>query len=81
MNQPLDLISTEIVFRSLYHFSQAVLRGDATDAVSYLVKRQKLLDCLKLGVSAIERLTLTLNKFGLYLLKLTLMKPLRKMCF
>ncbi|MCW5318106.1 hypothetical protein GTQ43_31435 [Nostoc sp. KVJ3] len=34
LNQPLDLISTEMVFRSLYHFSQAVLRGDASDSES-----------------------------------------------
>jgi hypothetical protein len=41
LNQPLDRISTEMVFRGLYHFSQAVLRGDASEVVSYLVERQK----------------------------------------
>jgi len=35
LNQPLDLISTEMVFRSLYHFSRAVLRGECDDVVSY----------------------------------------------
>ena len=47
LNQPLDRISTEMIFRSLYHFSQAVLRGDASDAVPYLVERQKLLGLVK----------------------------------
>jgi len=47
LNQPLDLISTEMVFRSLYHFSQAVLRGDASDAVPYLVQHQKLFGLVK----------------------------------
>lgn len=47
LNQPLDLISTEMVFRSLYHFSQAVLRGDATEVVTYLVERQKLFGLVK----------------------------------
>jgi hypothetical protein len=47
LNQPLDLISTEMVFRSLYHFSQAVLRGDASDAVPYLVEHQKLFGLVK----------------------------------
>lgn len=44
MNQPLDLISTEMVFGSLYHLYQAVLRGDA---VLYLVERQKLFGLVK----------------------------------
>ncbi|MGI2909743.1 IS4 family transposase, partial [Hassallia sp. VBCCA 56010] len=47
LNQPLDMISTEMVFRSLYHFSQAVLRGDASDPVPYLVERQKLFGLVK----------------------------------
>ena len=29
LNQPLERISPEMVFRGLYHFSRAVLRGDA----------------------------------------------------
>ncbi|MEH1930068.1 hypothetical protein [Nostoc sp.] len=33
LNQPLDRIYTEIFSRSLYHLSQAILRGDASDAV------------------------------------------------
>jgi hypothetical protein len=47
LNQPLDLISTEMVFRSLYHFSAAVLRGEASDVVSYLVERHKLFGLVK----------------------------------
>lgn len=47
LNQPLDRISTEMVFRSLYHFSQAILRGDASDAVPYLVEHQKLFGLVK----------------------------------
>jgi len=47
LNQPLDLISTEMVFRSLYHFSQAFLRGDATDLISYLIQHQKLFGLVK----------------------------------
>jgi Transposase DDE domain len=47
LQQPLDRISTEMVFRSLYHFSQAVLRGDASDAVPYLVEHQKLFGLVK----------------------------------
>ncbi|QIR40958.1 IS4 family transposase [Tolypothrix sp. PCC 7910] len=47
LNQPLDRISTEMVFRSLYHFSQAVLRGDASEAIPYLVEHQKLFGLVK----------------------------------
>jgi hypothetical protein len=47
LNQPLDLISTEMVFRSLYHFSQAFLRGDATDLLSYLIQHHKLFGLIK----------------------------------
>lgn len=47
LNQSLDLISTEMIFRSLYRFSQAVIRGEASDVVSYLVERQKLFGLIK----------------------------------
>lgn len=47
LNEPLDRISTEMVFRALYHFSQAVLRGEASDVVSYLVERSKLFGLVK----------------------------------
>ncbi len=47
LNQTLDRIYTEMVFRSLYHFSKAVLRGDASEAVPYLVKHRKLFGLVK----------------------------------
>lgn len=32
---PFDRISLEMVFRGLYHFTQAYARGEATDPVKY----------------------------------------------
>jgi hypothetical protein len=36
-----------MVFRSLYHFSAAILRSEAADVVSYFVERQKLFGLVK----------------------------------
>ncbi|YAG16353.1 Transposase [Nostoc sp. DSM 114161] len=36
-----------MIFRSLYHFSQAVLRGDASEAIPYLVEHQRLFGLVK----------------------------------
>lgn len=47
LNQPKERISTEMVFRGLYHFSQAVLRDEASDVVTYLIERHKLLGLVK----------------------------------
>ena len=47
LNQPLDKISTEMVFRALYHFSRAVLRGESDDVVRYLVEHHKLFGLVK----------------------------------
>ncbi len=47
LNQPLERISTEMVFRSLYHFLRAVLREEADDVVTYLVEHDKLLGLVK----------------------------------
>jgi Transposase DDE domain len=47
LNQPLERISTEMVFRGLYHFSQALLRGEASEVVTYLIERQKLFGLVK----------------------------------
>ncbi len=47
LNQPLDLISTEMLFRALYHYSRAVLRGESDDIVSYLVEHYKLFGLVK----------------------------------
>ncbi len=33
---PFDRISLEMIFRGLYHFTQAYKRGEATDPVKYL---------------------------------------------
>ena len=35
MALPFDRISLEMVFRGIYHFSQAYLRGDTTDPIAY----------------------------------------------
>lgn len=47
LNQPIERISVEMVFRAFYHFSQALLRGQASDLVSYLVEHHKLLGLVK----------------------------------
>ena len=47
LNQPLERISVEMVFRGLYHFAHAFLRGDATDVVVYLKTKAKLLGVVK----------------------------------
>lgn len=36
LNQPLAALSLEMVYRSLYHFTGAFQRGEATDVVAYL---------------------------------------------
>jgi len=36
-----------MVFRGLYHFLRSVLRGENTDAVTYLVKHHKMLGLIK----------------------------------
>ncbi|MBN3883312.1 MAG: hypothetical protein HWQ44_10075 [Nostoc sp. JL34] len=36
-----------MVFRGLYHFFQAVIRNDASEAVPYLVEPQKLFGLVK----------------------------------
>lgn len=43
----LERISLEMVFRSLYHFSQALLRGETVDLVPYLVEHQQLFGLVK----------------------------------
>ena len=47
LNQPFAAISMEMVYRSLYYFSQAAHRGQATDIVDYLVAHAKLLGIRK----------------------------------
>ncbi|MDP9381816.1 MAG: hypothetical protein M3Q29_17055, partial [Chloroflexota bacterium] len=40
-------LSIEMVYRGLYHFTQAYHRGDASDPVSYLAANAKQLGILK----------------------------------
>ncbi len=47
LNQPFAALSLEMVYRSLYHFTQTYHRGEATDVVQYLVANAKWLGILK----------------------------------
>jgi hypothetical protein len=47
LRQPFAMISVEMVYRGLYHFSQAYKRGDASDPVVYLAKKASVLDIIK----------------------------------
>ena len=47
LNQPLERISMEMVFRGLYHYAQALLRGTQQTVVSFLVENHRLLALLK----------------------------------
>jgi Transposase DDE domain len=47
LSQPKERISVEMVFRGLYHFSQALLRGEKVDVVTYLVEHHRVLGLIK----------------------------------
>jgi hypothetical protein len=47
LNQPFAAISIEMVYRSLYFFTQAHHRGEADDVVTYLAANAKLLGIVK----------------------------------
>lgn len=47
LNQPLERISMEMVFRGLYHYAQALLRGSHQTAVAFLVENYRLLALVK----------------------------------
>jgi hypothetical protein len=47
LKKPLEKISVEMVFRGLYHYSKASERGDATDVISYYVKKHEILSLVK----------------------------------
>ena len=47
LSQPKERISSEMVFRGLYHFSRALLRGEDDDVVSYLVTHHQPLGLIK----------------------------------
>lgn len=64
---PFQALSLEMVFRALYHFTQAYHRGDATDPIAYLVQHAKLLGIIKRKRKArapAELLLLTIPKFA-----------------
>ena len=47
LRQPFAMISIEMVYRGLYHFSQAYHRGDADDPVTYLARKSSDLSIIK----------------------------------
>jgi len=47
LQKPFAAISVEMVYRSLYFFGQAVLRGETTDLIAYLAANAKPLGLLK----------------------------------
>jgi hypothetical protein len=47
LNEPLERISVEMVFRAFYHYSRALTRGETVDLVTYLVEHAKLLGLVK----------------------------------
>jgi hypothetical protein len=47
MNQPLDAISLEMVFRGLYHFNSFSKRGEASDVILFLSTNAKRLGLVK----------------------------------
>jgi Transposase DDE domain len=47
LNQPFAAISMEMIYRSLYFFTQAHQRGQADDVVTYLAANTKLLSIVK----------------------------------
>jgi hypothetical protein len=47
LNQPFAAISIEMVYRSLYFFTQARQRGETNDVVAYLAQEAKLLGIVK----------------------------------
>jgi len=47
LNEPLEQISVELVFRAFYHYSRALMRGETPELVPYLVHHAKLLGLVK----------------------------------
>jgi hypothetical protein len=67
MDLPFQAISTEMVFRGLYHFTQAYHRGAATDPITYFVQQARLLGIVKRQRkirSPVELLALTIPKLA-----------------
>ena len=65
LNQPFAALSLEMVYRSVYFFTTAYQRGEATDPVAYLAAEAKLLGILKrkrkTKPSPLQVLTLTIR--------------------
>lgn len=67
MDLPFQAISMEMVFRGLYHFTQAYQRREASDPVAYFVQNAKLLGIVKRKRkirSPVELLALTIPKLA-----------------
>ncbi|MCL5996189.1 MAG: hypothetical protein M1546_09040 [Chloroflexi bacterium] len=47
LNHPFAALSMEMVYRSLYYFTQAHHRGEATEVVLYLAAHAKLFGLIK----------------------------------
>ena len=47
LSLPKSRLSVEMVFRGLYHFSRTVLRGKATDVVTYFAHNYQMLGLIK----------------------------------
>jgi Transposase DDE domain len=47
LRQPFGAVSLEMVYRSLYYFTQAYHRGETTDPIDYLASHAKLLGIVK----------------------------------
>jgi len=47
LNRPFQALSLEMIYRGLYHFTQAYHRGDASDPVHYLADKAQALGILK----------------------------------
>jgi len=47
LNEPLERISVEMVFRAFYHYSRALTREETVELVPYLVQHAALLGLVK----------------------------------
>jgi Transposase DDE domain len=47
LNEPLERISVEMVFRAFYHYRRALTRGESPELLPYLVHHAKLLGLVK----------------------------------
>ncbi len=64
LNRPFAEISIEMVYRSLYHFTQAYHRGEADDPISYLINNADRLGIVKQGKPSIGILFNLTNHSG-----------------